>query len=133
MACPLHRVVLIPVVRRTLFGPRITIFTRYGRSFTKGATGRDFIWDFEEEVRRIRPVGERAGIGDAQFAELIDACRRLDSLDGAARRLISLTLPRSTGGLNPLLSISAANKWAKLKAGYQSPGSPCPISLFHPR
>jgi hypothetical protein len=90
----MHRVVLVPVVRRTLFGPRITIFTRDGRNFTKEATGREFIWDFEEEVRRIWPVGERAGIGEGQFSELIDACRRLDSLDGAARRVISLTLPR---------------------------------------
>jgi hypothetical protein len=29
-----------------------------------------------------------------QFAELIDACRRLDGLDGAARALISLTIRR---------------------------------------
>jgi MmgE/PrpD N-terminal domain len=90
----MHRVTLIPVMRRTLFGPRVTIFTKDGRRVTKEGTGREFIWDFEEEARRIRPVSEGTGISDAQFAELIDACRRLDGLDGAARTLISLTIRR---------------------------------------
>ena len=31
----MHRVTLIPMVRRTLFGPRITVFTKDGRSFTQ--------------------------------------------------------------------------------------------------
>ena len=52
----MHRVTLIPTVRRTLFGPRITVFTKDGRSFTREGTGREFIWDFEEEARRIRPI-----------------------------------------------------------------------------
>jgi 2-methylcitrate dehydratase PrpD len=52
----MHRVTLIPVVRRTLFGPRVTIFTKDGKSYTREGTGREFIWDFEEHVRRIRPV-----------------------------------------------------------------------------
>jgi hypothetical protein len=52
----MQRVTLIPVVRRALFGPRITIFTKNGRSFTKEGTGREFIWDFEEQARRIGPV-----------------------------------------------------------------------------
>jgi hypothetical protein len=34
----MHRVTLIPTVRRTLFGPRITVFTKDGRSFTKEGT-----------------------------------------------------------------------------------------------
>jgi hypothetical protein len=89
----MHRVTLIPTVRRTLFGPRITVFTKDGRSFTKEGTGREFIWDFEEEVRRIRPVAPGLAISEAQFAELIDTCRHLDRLDGAATRLISLTIP----------------------------------------
>jgi hypothetical protein len=41
----MHRVTLIPVVRRTLFGPRVTIFTKDGRRVTKEGTGREFIWD----------------------------------------------------------------------------------------
>jgi hypothetical protein len=90
----MHRVTLIPVVRRTLFGPRITIFTKNGRSFTKEGTGREFIWDFEELVRRIRPLDDGAVIDSVQFVELIDLCRRLDGLAGAAHKLISLTMRR---------------------------------------
>jgi hypothetical protein len=88
----MHRVTLIPTVRRTLFGPRITIFTKDGRSFTKEGTGREFIWDLEEQVRRIRPVTPGLAIGERQFAELIDTCRHLDRLDRAASKLISLTI-----------------------------------------
>jgi hypothetical protein len=89
----MHRVTLIPTVRRTLFGPRITVFTKDGRSFTKEGTGREFIWDFEEEVRRIRGVAPGLAISEAQFAELIDTCRHLDRIERTGQRLISLTIP----------------------------------------
>ena len=89
----MHRVTLIPTVRRTLFGPRITVFTKEGRSFTKEGTGREFIWDFEEQTRRIRPVAPGLAISEERFAELIDACRHLDQIDHAARQLITLTIP----------------------------------------
>ena len=52
----MQRVTIIPSHEMTLFGPRITIFTKDGRSYTKQATGREFIWDFDEEARRIRGV-----------------------------------------------------------------------------
>src|SRR5437868_1698416 len=84
----MHRVTLIPTVRRTLFGPRITVFTKDGRNFTREATGREFIWDFEEHARRIKPITPGLAIAEPQFAELINACRHLDRLDGAASRLI---------------------------------------------
>jgi hypothetical protein len=90
----MHRVILIPTVRRTLFGPRITVFTKDGRRFTREGTGCEFIWDFEEHVRRMRDIAPGLAIGEAQFAELIDTCRHLDTLDGAATRLITLTIPR---------------------------------------
>jgi len=89
----MHRVTLIPTVRRTLFGPRITVFTKDGRSFTKEGTGREFIWDFEEQARRIRGVARGLAISEAQFAELIDTCRHLDHHDRAAGKLIELTIP----------------------------------------
>jgi hypothetical protein len=88
----MQRVTLIPTVRRTLFGPRITVFTKDGRHFIKEGTGREFIWDFEEEARRIRGVAPGLAISEAQFAELIDACRYLDRLDQAAEKLIALTV-----------------------------------------
>src|SRR3954452_16780083 len=67
----MHRVTLIPTVRRTLFGPRITVFTKDGRSHMREGTGREFIWDFEEHARRIQPVTPGLPIPATQFAELI--------------------------------------------------------------
>jgi 2-methylcitrate dehydratase PrpD len=89
----MHRVTLVPTVRRTLFGPRITVFLKDGRSFSKEGSGREFIWDFEEEARRIHPIAPGLAIPQAQFDALIDTCRRLDTVDRAAQRLIALTIP----------------------------------------
>ncbi|MGA3401773.1 MAG: hypothetical protein ABSC95_21380, partial [Acetobacteraceae bacterium] len=89
----MHRVTLIPMVRRTLFGPRITVFTKDGRSVTREGTGREFIWDFEEEARRIQPVIPGLAIPPEHFAELIDICRKLEQIDNAAHKLIALTIP----------------------------------------
>ncbi len=89
----MQRVTIIPTVRQTLFGPRISVFTKDGRSFTKEGTGREFIFDFEELVRRMSPIAPGLAISPAQFAELIDTCRRLDRIDNAAQRLIALTIP----------------------------------------
>ena len=88
----MHRVKLIPSHDMTLFGPRITIFTKDGKSYTKQSTGREFMWDFEEEARRIRDVIPGVPIPEAQFEEIISTCRDLDSQD-RADRLIQLTIP----------------------------------------
>jgi 2-methylcitrate dehydratase PrpD len=90
----MHRVTLIPMVRRTLFGPRITVFTKDGRSYMREGTGREFIWDFEEQARRIQPIGTGLAISETQFAALVQTCRTLDQLDTAGQRLIALTIPR---------------------------------------
>ena len=88
----MQRVTLIPSHEMTLFGPRITIFTKDGRSYTKQATGREFIWDFDEEARRIRDVVPGIPIPAARFEDLIATCRDLDRVD-LARRLLALTVP----------------------------------------
>lgn len=88
-----NRVTIIPAHDRPLFGPRITIFLKDGRSYTAEGTGREFIWDFDEEVRRLRGVVPGLPIPEAQFASLIDAARNLDSLE-RADRLVALTLQR---------------------------------------
>jgi 2-methylcitrate dehydratase PrpD len=75
----MKRVRIIPSHRMTLFGPRITIVLKDGRSYTKQATGREFIWDFEEEARRIRAVTPGLPIAPAQFEQLIAACHGLDA------------------------------------------------------
>jgi hypothetical protein len=87
----MHRVKLIPSHEMTLFGPRITIYTKDGKSYTKQATGREFMWDFDEEARRIRDVIPGLPIPEAQFESLIATCRDLDQQD-RADRLIRLTL-----------------------------------------
>jgi hypothetical protein len=74
-----------------LFAPRITIHTRDGRSHTRQATGREFIWDFDEEVRRIRPVAPGLPISPAQFERLIASCRDFDREPNAAS-LVDLTI-----------------------------------------
>ena len=87
----MRRVRIIPSTLMPLFAPRITIFTKDGRSYTKQATGREFIWDFEEEARRIRGVVDGIPIPAAQFEEMISTCRDLDR-QARADRLVQLTL-----------------------------------------
>jgi 2-methylcitrate dehydratase PrpD len=89
----MKRVTIIPSHQMTLFGPRITIFTKDGKSYTRQATGREFIWDFDEEVRRIRPVAPGLPIAPAQFERLIATCRDLDREPNVAS-LVDLTLAR---------------------------------------
>jgi 2-methylcitrate dehydratase PrpD len=87
----MKRVTLIPSHQMTLFGPRITIFTRDGKSYTKQSTGREFIWDFAEETRRIRGVTPGLLILAEQFEEIIATCRDLEK-QPRADRLVQLTL-----------------------------------------
>ncbi len=87
----MKRVMIIPSHEMTLFGPRITIFTQDGKSYTKQSTGREFIWDFDEEARRIRDVIPGVPIPAVQFESIITTCRDLDQRD-RADALIQLTL-----------------------------------------
>ena len=75
----------------TLFGPRITIFTKDGKSYTKQSTGREFMWDFEVEAQRIRDVIPSIPIPAEQFDEMIATCRDLHQCE-RADKLIQLTL-----------------------------------------
>jgi hypothetical protein len=75
----------------TLFGPRITIYTKDGKSYTKQSTGREFMWDFNEEARRIRDVIPGLPIPASQFEAIIATCCDLNHQD-RADRLIQLTL-----------------------------------------
>src|SRR5204862_831429 len=90
----MKRVTIIPSHQMTLFGPRITIFTKDGKSYTKQSTGREFIWDFDEEARRIRDVIPGIPIPAAQFEEIIATCRDLDR-QVRADKLIQLTLKKA--------------------------------------
>jgi 2-methylcitrate dehydratase PrpD len=87
----MKRVKIIPSHTMPLFGPRITIFTKDGRSHVKQGTGREFIWDFEVQARRIRAVAPVLPVPAARFDEIIEACRHLDRLE-RADTLVRLTL-----------------------------------------
>jgi len=90
----MKRVTLIPSHQMTLFGPRFTIFTKDGKSYTRQSTGREFMWDFDEEARRIRDVIPGLPIPAAQFEDIITTCRDLDRQD-RADKLIQLTLKQA--------------------------------------
>ena len=87
----MKRVTIIPSHRMTLFGPRFTIYTRDGKSYTRQSTGREFMWDFAEEARRIRDLIPGLPIPPAQFEQIIETCRDLDRHE-RADALIKLTL-----------------------------------------
>ncbi len=89
----MNRITLIPMAHRTLFGPRVTIFTKDGRCFTREGTGREFIWNFEDEADRIRPITPGLAITPERFEGLIDACRTLEQKETAWEPLIMLTVP----------------------------------------
>jgi 2-methylcitrate dehydratase PrpD len=90
----MQRVTIIPSHQMTLFGPRITIYTKDGKHFTKQSTGREFMWDFNEEAHRIRDVIPGLPIPAAQFEAIIATCCDLDRQD-RADRLIQLTLKQA--------------------------------------
>jgi len=87
----MKRVTIIPSHDMPLFAPRITIFTKDGKSYTKQATGREFIWDFNEEERRIRAIVPAIPIPAMQYEEIMATCRDLDR-QNQADKLVELTL-----------------------------------------
>jgi len=85
----MKRVKIIPMVRRTLFGPRVTVFTKDGRVVSKEGTGREFIWDFEAHAKRMAPIAAAAPAYDAVVAQ----CRGLDGVtEKAGPALVAATL-----------------------------------------
>lgn len=87
----MQRVTLIPSHQMTLFGPRITIITKDGKSYTRQSSGREFMWNFNEEARRIREAIPGLPIPAAQFEDIITTCRDLDRQE-RADKLVRLTL-----------------------------------------
>ncbi len=79
----MHRVKIIPSHQMTLFGPRITIFTRDGKSYTRQSTGREFIWDYAGLVQRLQGVKPGLPIPAAQYDRLVAACGSLEAQDRA--------------------------------------------------
>ena len=90
----MKRVTIIPSNAMPLFGPRITIFTRDGKTYTKQGTGREFVWDFDEEVRRIQDVVPVLPIPPDRFQSIVTMCRDLERQESAAA-LVTLTVKGS--------------------------------------
>jgi len=90
----MKRVTIIPSPTMTLFGPRITVITKDGKSYTRQGTGREFIWDFDEETRRLADVVPGLPIPAAQFQQIVATCRDLEGGD-RADALIGLTLQKA--------------------------------------
>ena len=87
----MKRVTIVPSQDMALFAPRITVFTKDGKTYSRQATGREFIWDFDEEVRRIRAVTPGLPIPAARYEEIIAACRELEKQE-RADKLVQLTV-----------------------------------------
>ena len=88
----MKRVTLIPSHTMGLFAPRISITMKDGKTYTKQATGREFIWDFEEQARRISPVAPGLPISAERFEKIVATCRNLDR-EARADVLVGLTIP----------------------------------------
>ena len=87
----MQRVTIIPSHQMTLFGPRITVFTKGGKSYTKQSTGREFIWEYAELARRLQDVKPGLPISAAQYDTLIATCGGLET-QARADALVKLTL-----------------------------------------
>jgi len=89
----MKKVTIIPSKTQTSLAPKITIYTKNGKSYAAQATGREFMWGLKEESRRIRDVVPGIPISKSQFEEIITAVSGLDKLP-KADKLIQLTLKR---------------------------------------
>jgi 2-methylcitrate dehydratase PrpD len=87
----MQRVTIIPSHKMTLFGPRITIFAKDGKSYSRQSTGREFIWDYDGLAQRLREVIPGLPIPAAQYENMIATCSKLDK-EARADALVKLTL-----------------------------------------
>ena len=113
----------------TLFGPRVTVFTKDGRQHTREGTGREFIWDFEEHARRMAPITPGLGISPERYEGLVDAIRELDQADTAWEPLVMLTI-LVFGLMGVLAALAGAIQTARLNAGTNSTGTLAELSVI---
>ncbi len=75
---------------QTLFGPKITIFTKNGKSYTANSKGKEFMFDLKETIKRIQELVPAMPISASQYNQLVTAVSGLDKLP-RADKLIQLT------------------------------------------
>ncbi len=87
----MERVRIIPSREMGLFAPRVSIFTKERGVFTRQATGREFIFSFDELVNRICGIAPGLPIPEPRYREIIGTCRMLETQE-KAEKLIRLTV-----------------------------------------
>ena len=87
----MKRVNIIPSHKMTLFGPRFTIYTKDGKSYTRQSTGREFIWNYDGLARRIQDIATALPIPATQYEKIVATCRDLDK-EARGDALVKLTL-----------------------------------------
>lgn len=87
----MERVRIIPSREMGLFAPRVSIFTKERGVFTRQASGREFIFSFDELAERICGIAPGLPIPKRRYREIIETCRALDAQE-KAEKLIRLTV-----------------------------------------
>ncbi|MCY3822601.1 MAG: hypothetical protein OXG62_01895, partial [Nitrospinae bacterium] len=87
----MERVRIIPSREMGLFAPRVSIHTKERGVFTRQATGREFIFNFDELANRICGIAPGLPIPESRYREIIETCRALDAQE-KAEKLIRLTV-----------------------------------------
>jgi hypothetical protein len=89
----MQRIRIVPSKTRPVITPRITIRLKSGATHRATATGREFMFDLDEEIARIGGLVPDLPIPASQFDEIVAAVRGLEGLPHASS-LIELTLRR---------------------------------------
>ncbi len=87
----MERVRIIPSREMGLFAPRVSIHTKERGVFTRQATGREFVFSFEELAERIGGIAPGLPVPEARYREIIETCRTLEAQEKAGK-LIRLTV-----------------------------------------
>ena len=72
----------------------MSIHTKERGVFTRQATGREFIFSFDELVNRICGIAPGLPIPEPRYGEIIETCRTLEAQE-RAEKLIRLTVARA--------------------------------------
>ena len=87
----MERVRIVPSREMGLFAPRVRIFTKERGVFARQATGREFIFRFDELAERIGGIAPGLPVSESRFQEIIETCRALETQD-KAEKLTRLTV-----------------------------------------
>jgi len=91
VAAMMKKVQIIGSKTQNLFGPKVTIYTKNGKSYTANSKAREFMFDLKETTRRVKEMVPGLPIPAKQFDEVVAAVSGLDKLP-KADKLIQLTL-----------------------------------------